>query len=235
MYNSKLLSIITISRYYDKELFKTIKSVDNEFSSFIIDYKIEHIIVCSEEVEYVDESKRKYLYTPPKGIYNAMNIGLNNATGEWIWFLNAGDKCVKGIAIGLLHTMNSCNEDIIKSGIEAIGQETNITFGKIASPHQGTFYRKNILTSIGGYREDYKIISDRIVFDIFFLKKVKMYQSNLIVAQFYKNGISSTKYGKKLTYKESFKYAMEYPISLFRWYRYLKSIYNYLKCLYENK
>jgi hypothetical protein len=126
------------------------------------------------------------------------------------------------------------NVNVIKAGIETIGQEINITFGKIASPHQGTFYRKNILTIVDGFREDYKIISDRIVFDILFLRKVKMYQCNLVVAKFYENGISSSKNGKKLICKESFKYAMEYPINLFRWYRYFKSIHNYWKCKYEN-
>jgi glycosyltransferase involved in cell wall biosynthesis len=226
-----LLSIITVSRYYDEELFRTIKSVDNDFSSFINKCEVEHIIVCSEEVEYANKDNREYIYTPPKGIYNAMNIGLHNSIGEWVWFLNAGDECIKGVSLKLLQIINSCDEkvNVIKAGVGTIGQEVNVTFGKIASPHQGTFYRKNILTIVGGFREDYKIISDRIMFDTLFLRRLKMYQCDLVVAKFYENGISSSKNGKKLICKESFKYAMEYPISIFRWYRYFKSIYIYVK------
>jgi hypothetical protein len=224
-----LLSIITVSRYYNEELFKTVKSVDDEFSLFIEQFEVEHLIVCSEEVEYVNENNRKYIYTLPKGIYNAMNIGLNNAIGEWVWFLNAGDECMRNISVKLLKLMNSCDENVIKSGVESVGQKTKIVFGKLVSPHQGTFYRKKTLNTIGGYREDYKIISDRIVFDILLSKKIKMYNSNLIVARFHEIGVSSTSDGKNLICKESFKYAMEYPVSLFRWYRYLKSLHNYLK------
>jgi hypothetical protein len=161
-----------------------------------------------------------------------MNTGLNNAAGEWVWFLNAGDECMSGISVKLLQVINSCAENItvIKAGVESItGYSSKTVFGGIASPHQGTFYRKSILTAIGGYREDYKIISDRIMFDILFIKKMKMHQCSLVVAKFYENGISSTKNGKKLICKESFKYAMEHPTGLFRWYRYFKSIYLYLK------
>jgi glycosyltransferase involved in cell wall biosynthesis len=201
-----LLSIITVSRYYDAELFRTIKSVDDDFSSFINRSEVEHIIVCSENVEYANENNRKYIYTHPKGIYNAMNIGLNDATGEWVWFLNAGDECIKGVSVELLQIMNSCDEEtkVIKAGVETISEKINITFGRIASPHQGTVYRKNILTIVGGYREDYRIISDRIIFDILYLRKVKMVQCSLVIAKFYINGISSSKKGKKLICTESF-------------------------------
>jgi glycosyltransferase involved in cell wall biosynthesis len=223
-----ILSIITVSRYYDDDLLKTNKSVDDDFSHFIGKYDVEHIVICSEEVKYANEYKRKYIYTPPKGIYNAMNIGLNNANGEWVWFLNAGDECMRDISTKLLHIMNSCSESIIKSGVEVIGDDVKIVFGRIVAPHQGTFYRKKILNIIGGYREDYKIISDWIVFNVLLSKKIKMYQSNLIVAKFYKNGVTSTNEGKWLICKESFKYTMEYPISLYRWYRFFISLY---KCI----
>ncbi|MDR0606477.1 MAG: glycosyltransferase [Bacteroidales bacterium] len=227
-----ILSIITVSRYYDEELFKTIKSVDNNFSSFIAKYEVDHIIVCSEKAEYANNDNRKYIYTPPKGIYNAMNIGLHCAIGEWVWFLNAGDECMEGIGAKLLQIMKLCNhnEIIIKAGVESIRKNNiKIMFGKIVSPHQGTFYRKKELKNIRGYREDYKIISDWIVFESFLSRKAKMLQTDLIVARFYENGISSTKEGKWLICKESFKCAMEHPTRIFRWYRHFKSIYNYIK------
>jgi glycosyltransferase involved in cell wall biosynthesis len=226
-----ILSIITISRYYDDKLLKTIRSVDYDFSSFIDKHEVEHIIVCGEEIVYTNTSERKYLYAPPKGIYNAMNIGLNNAIGEWIWFLNAGDKCMKGISEKLLHTILFCNKqgkNIIKAGVESVSNYGSKTvFGKVVSPHQGTFYKRCILSDTGGFREDFKMISDRVLFDEFLMQGIKMYQSKLIAAKFYENGISSTCDGRWLICKESYKYAMEHPVNVFRWYRYLKSIYNY--------
>jgi glycosyltransferase involved in cell wall biosynthesis len=216
-----ILSIITVSRYYDEELFKTIESVDNDFSLFIDKCEVEHIIVCSEKAGYASKDNRKYIYTPPKGVYNAMNIGLHRAIGEWLWFLNAGDECMEGISAKLMQIMSFCNASIIKSGVEAINDSgCRIVFGKIVSPHQGTFYKRHILSEMGGFREDYKIISDRILFDKFLIKRIKMYQSELIVARFYENGISST--GKDIKIKESLCHALELPVSPLRWYRYFK-------------
>jgi glycosyltransferase involved in cell wall biosynthesis len=237
MYNSKLLSIITVSRYYDEELFKTIKSVDNEFLSFIINGEIEHIIVCSEEVEYTNEAKRKYIYTPPKGIYNAMNVGLHNAIGEWLWFLNAGDETKTGISGKLLNYFNLySNVDIIIAGISIVkdGQCFD-SFGRKFPPHQSTFYKNKVLSRIGGYREDFRGISDVIVFDRLDNKKSSKCKVNLIVANYYWNGFSSSVKGKKIIRKEFFRYAILKPYSPLRWYRYFKNVYNYWKCVYENQ
>jgi glycosyltransferase involved in cell wall biosynthesis len=210
--------------------------VDNDFSFFLEKDEVEHIVVCSEKAEYDIKSKRIYVCTPPKGIYNAMNIGLYNAKGNWVWFLNAGDECMMGVSSKLLQIINSCGENVnvIKAGVETIGQAVNVTFGKLASPHQGTFYKKRILTIAGGFREDYKIISDRIMFDILLLKRVKMYRCNLVVARFYENGISSSENGKKQICKESFRYAISKPYDILRWYRYFKDVNNYWRCKNEN-
>jgi glycosyltransferase involved in cell wall biosynthesis len=217
------LSIITVSLYCDDELFKTLKSVNETFSLFMNKSEVEHVIVCSEKMEYADEGNRKYICAYPKGIYNAMNIGLNSAVGEWVWFLNAGDECINGIGAELLQIMSVCNAGVIKSGIESIKNGISITvYGKIVSPHPGTFYKRRILSGAGGFREDYKVISDRIMFDRLMMKRIKMYQSKLVVARFYENGISSGGEGKDIKIRESLRYALKFPVSPLRWYRYFK-------------
>jgi hypothetical protein len=230
-----ILSIITVSRYYNEELFKTIKSVDADFASFIDQCEVEHIIVCSENVEYVKENNRKYIYTPPKGIYNAMNIGLNNATGEWTWFLNAGDDAKTGISKKLLEYLNRYNNvGIIIAGVSIIKKgQCFDSFGRKFPPHQSTFYKRKLLSMIGGYREDFKGISDVIAFDQL-NKQTSKCKIDIIVANYYWNGFSSSVKGKKIIRKEFFRYALLKPYSLLRWYRYFKNVYNYWKCKNEN-
>jgi glycosyltransferase involved in cell wall biosynthesis len=229
-----ILSIITVSRYFDESLFKTVKSVDSEFLPLLND-KVEHIVVCSENTGYnCIVNNRKCIYIPPRGIYNAMNVGLNNAKGEWLWFLNAGDEAKNGISDILFNSFKS-NNDILIAGVCIIkdGQYKN-SFGRKFPPHQSTFYRKKCLLSIGGYREDFKGISDVIVFDMLINRNVSKCKINLIVANYYWDGFSSSVDGKKIIKKEFFRYAMLKPYSLLRWYRYLKNVYNYWKCVYYN-
>lgn len=90
------LSIITIC-YNDLEgLQKTLRSLQSQTSK-----NFEHIIVDGASADGTLEFLKSF--TPgwkltwksekDRGIYDAMNKGLLLATGEYVWFLNAGDDC----------------------------------------------------------------------------------------------------------------------------------------------
>ena len=61
---------------------------------------IEHIIIDGASTdgskELIEEYvKKKWVICfsePDKGIYDAMNKGLQKATGDYVWFINAGDS-----------------------------------------------------------------------------------------------------------------------------------------------
>jgi glycosyltransferase involved in cell wall biosynthesis len=227
-----VLSIITISRWDDSELDKTLESINKNFTGLLKDETVEHIIVLGETaVVNDDETGRHYYAASPKGIYNAMNFGLSKAKGEWVWFLNAGDECVDNIHGKLLQALTSCNAGVFKAGVNAINSNnaTNIIFGRLISPHQSTFYRTKALQKIGGYREDFKIISDQVAFETLLFKRIKMHRSRLIVANFYENGVSRSIEGKSMACKERLKYTLECPINILSWYIYIRTVQNYLK------
>jgi glycosyltransferase involved in cell wall biosynthesis len=89
-----VVSIITITYNAEKFLEKTIRSVLAQTYPHI-----EYIIIDGKSKDStVDIIKRyeaniaQWISEPDKGIYDAMNKGLARATGEFVWFMNAGDE-----------------------------------------------------------------------------------------------------------------------------------------------
>ena len=86
-------SIITVAYNASQVLKKTILSVINQTYN-----PIEYIIIDGGSSDGTVDLIRQYqsglhywISEPDKGIYDAMNKGLRVATGDYVWFLNAGD------------------------------------------------------------------------------------------------------------------------------------------------
>lgn len=101
-----VISVITITYNAEKVLEKTIQSVlqqKNCSIEYILvdgsskDSTVDIIRKYEQEVqlgkfECVVPSAFRWISEPDKGLYDAMNKGMQMATGEFIWFINAGDK-----------------------------------------------------------------------------------------------------------------------------------------------
>jgi glycosyltransferase involved in cell wall biosynthesis len=95
------LSIISININNKNGLRKTIESVVNQnFTNF------EYIVIdggsSDGSVEIIKEFEDKISYwisEPDKGIYNAMNKGIQVAKGEYLLFLNSGDWLVDEVKL----------------------------------------------------------------------------------------------------------------------------------------
>ena len=89
--SDNVLSIVTICYNNLNGLKATISSIDYQTP-------IQHIIIDGHSadgtVEYLsslDNQKITWISEPDKGIYDAMNKGLNMAKGDYVIFMNAGD------------------------------------------------------------------------------------------------------------------------------------------------
>ncbi|HPE99044.1 MAG TPA: glycosyltransferase family 2 protein [Bacteroidales bacterium] len=101
-----VVSIITITYNAEKVLEKTMQSVlqqKNGSVEYVIvdgnskDKTVEIIQRFEKEIaegKYpaVKSSDFRYISEPDKGLYDAMNKGMQMATGDFVWFINAGDK-----------------------------------------------------------------------------------------------------------------------------------------------
>jgi len=90
-----IFSLITVTYNAEKTVERTLKSVKEQT------YKnIEYIIIDGISKDNTLHIVKKYqlnipnflcISEPDKGLYDAMNKGLQQASGDYVWFLNAGD------------------------------------------------------------------------------------------------------------------------------------------------
>ena len=201
------LSIITINRNNADGLRKTLSSVAAQT------YRdIEHIIIDGASIdgsvdiikEYAKTSKAVIWATEPdKGIYNAMNKGIEKAAGEYLFFLNSGDFLVSNDVLeNIIPELNGT--DIVSGRCNVsdkgkvvwtspyLQQITLHTLYTVGLPHQSTFIRRELFDKLGYYREDFRYNSDiefwyrAIIFDNCSVKGI-----DTIVADYNLDGIST--------------------------------------------
>lgn len=154
MKDNPIISIVTVCFNATTEIEDTILSVINQTYS-----NIEYIIVDGASTDgTVDVIKKyenkitKWISEPDKGIYNAMNKGIDMATGEWINFMNAGDKFVdnrvlddfkkgfEGTSDVLFGNSVLSNNGVLKQRKGKLNSDDFPTLG-----HQSTFVRTSLM------------------------------------------------------------------------------------------
>lgn len=199
------LSIITINYNNKKGLLKTIKSVVNQNINFDTnDY--EFIIIDGGSTdgsvdvinEYVDEIDY-WVSKKDKGIYNAMNKGIDIANGEYCLFLNSGDTFYDSYTLQLCFPYLD-GTDVLAGGYKIdLGEVFNpprvITFEKLYNHqqpcHQSSFIRTKLLKKYH-YDEKYKLVSDWKFFIQIFIYDNSSYKPMEVVVSVYDTcGISS--------------------------------------------
>lgn len=126
MSNHPRISVITVVFNGEKHIGRTIESVLNQHNS-----SIEYIIVDGKSTDgtlqiiegYPDNIK--VISEPDEGLYDAMNKGLEVATGEYVWFLNAGDQIYGSDTVKQMMEGAEGNPDIIYGGTMIIDEAQN--------------------------------------------------------------------------------------------------------------
>lgn len=218
----KKLSIITINYNDASGLEKTIKSVlCQTFDDF------EYIVIDGNSTDGSKDIISKYkdqidiaISEPDTGIYNAMNKGAAHANGEYLLFLNSGDNLKENNSLELLFKTKPSADIVCSVCIDYDNQKLyykippeNVslyTFRGGSLPHPSSLIKKSIFNKVGGYKEEFKIISDWCFFvDALLIHKASYSTTDIELAEFNCYGISSTN-----PTKESYK-QQEYLEDLF--------------------
>ncbi|MCB9772391.1 MAG: glycosyltransferase [Candidatus Omnitrophica bacterium] len=189
-------SIITVCLNAQNLIEKTVLSVLEQTYS-----DIEFIIIDGKSSDNTISILEKYksqisqiISEPDKGIYDAMNKGINLSHGEFLYFLNAGDQLMSPntltevaqfikkhptaeLAYGDVKLQNSSdkwilNENTFSGEIRNLRYLYNNMFSQ-----QRAFFKRTIFDKLGKFNTTYKIIAD---FDMAF----RAYQSGLPFAYF---------------------------------------------------
>lgn len=202
--HSMKLSVITINYNNLEGLSKTCESVisqsDNEFEWIVIDGGS-----TDGSKEYIEALKRKPDYwcsESDNGIYAAMNKGIGKTHGDYLLFLNSGDRLASPSviteALPYLH-----DGDIIYGNALFCKpkKERLVTYPEsftlyhlwkgFTPCHQATFIRAELLRN-DGYKECYKIVSDYRKWIEWKLQERSFKHIPLTVCRYMLNGISST-------------------------------------------
>lgn len=196
-------SIITVCLNSEKTIEKTIHSVISQKN-----IEMEYIIIDGVSSDRTLDIVNKYndqidiiVSEPDKGIYDAMNKGIQLSSGDIIGIINSDDwyepnaleivnKCFEsnkdiGIIYGDLNLVNQYSIEKMKN------VEFKTIWYQMAVNHPACFVKKEIYNMLGLYSMKYDIASDFEWINRAFFSRVKFAHINHILANFRMDGISN--------------------------------------------
>jgi len=204
-----ILSIITINFNNAEGLEKTINSVVSQlFQDF------EYLVIDGgsndNSVNVIKQNNRINYWESKKdgGIYDAMNKGILNASGQYLLFLNSGDYLCENVLQNVFKEKQT--KDIIYGNMKINWGGSKVTEGFMPNQitiehmvkdtlwHPVSFIKKELFDKFGLYNTNYKIVAD---YDFFFktiiMNKVSTYHLNVFISEYNVEGLSSLPSNKK--------------------------------------
>ncbi|MBO3116691.1 glycosyltransferase [Winogradskyella sp. DF17] len=210
------LSIITINYNNAIGLKKTMESIASQswrdFEHIVIDgNSSDH---SSDIVKSFNYPQLSYLSEADSGIYNAMNKGIDKASGKYLLFLNSGDTLENPEVLDKVNPYFAEDYSVLSGHIifdEPNGKRLRehpekMTFSYLvgnAVSHPSTFIKRDLFQKYGKYNERFKIVSDWA----FFLKVLGLNDESYLklpetITVFDVDGVSTQKDNLEKIYKE---------------------------------
>lgn len=205
------ISVVTIVFNDADHILATVGSVGSQTARA----NIEYIVVdgastdgTSELLERQSSDIDIYIREKDSGIYNAMNKGLRAATGDYVIFMNSGDrfsdhdvvrKVVESIAgkeklpAMVYGHYRECLGEERTFGVKPSRQPDKIWYGPVAS-HQSTFYNLAFLKNNNlVYDESFRIAADyRLTLETLVRSRYDALRLDLCISDFDISGVSNT-------------------------------------------
>ena len=227
------ISIITPTLNAESVIENAILSVkDQQYDDY------EHIIMDAGSTDRTLEIVHKYdhlkcISKPDKGIYDAMNNGIEKAQGEWVYFMGADDSLhstdvLKTISTEMVEPFEIVYGDVVSDRFNGrYGGEFDHErlLGNDNICHQAIFFNKRVFTKIGGFDLRYIAQSD---WDHnlrwLFRTDIKSNHIDLIIANFADGGFSSVSGDTSFQKDKRFNY-VKYGHTVLPWRKSMSLLY----------
>lgn len=207
--NKPLITVVTVVFNGEKYLEKTIQSIINQ------DYdNVEYVIIDGGSTDNTIEIIKRYenqidywVSEPDGGIYDAMNKGITLATGEWINFMNVGDKLHTADTLSKIYKFTKHDKSTVLYGnvlcvydlshcITQQSKSLETIYQGMPFSHQSSFVKSKYLKRYG-FDLQYSICAD---YDLMF----KLYTQGLIFEPINIVIADYDMYGKSTSFSRSF-------------------------------
>jgi glycosyltransferase involved in cell wall biosynthesis len=207
------LSIVTVVKDDAEGLARTLASIAGQETAGLDDTDVELVVIDgstggpAEEPSPVPGVRVVYQWQEPRGVYAAMNAGLAAATGEYVYFLNAGDEfgdehavaaIRRGVAdgapgwlYGQVRFVDEAGQATVPPPFDYPGERAAAFSRGRFPPHQGTVASTALLRSIGGFDPSYRVAADYAAF-LRLSRAAEPRELPEVIATFYQGGLSST-------------------------------------------
>lgn len=174
---SSTISIIIATYNAEKYLQNCLNSIIPQLNE-----TIELIVIDGgskdDSVEVIKKNQQhiaSWISEPDKGIYDAWNKGLQNATGDWIMFVGADDQLMPNALSVYKQFINdnvAADIDLISSTVQMIDENGTIIrikgwpflwpmfLKEMTIAHPGALHSKRLFEKYGNFNIDYKIVGD---------------------------------------------------------------------------
>ncbi len=207
-----ILSIITVCKNQAENIALTCESVAAQtwrnFERIVIDGASDD--GTQNILSRYRNNMATYVSESDAGVYNAMNKGIQRASGRRILFLNGGDRLAADSTLAEVF-QQEYNEDILFGDEIREGKKKNpgyvsvphgcpfdkLFFARHTIPHQSAFIRRELFSRHGLYDESYKIAGDWEKWIAFAAQGSTFRHLKMVVSIFKKGGMSAREVTKK--------------------------------------
>ncbi len=215
-----LITVVTVVFNGEAHLEETILSVINQTHD-----NVEYIIVDGGSTDATMDIIRKnedfidyWVSEKDTGIYDAMNKGIDLATGIWINFMNCGDLLLTMPINDMKYCLNLVYGEVVTSNGKKISISKNVKYSDFKKGmvvcHQACFYKTKKAKDIR-YDKNYKLAADQ-KFTAQFFKLGGTFFCNRVLALYDLNGISTRNHFKilkeKLRLNKENRFSLLWPV-----------------------
>lgn len=162
-----LLSIIIPTLQADQALRRTLATIPISDVEVVIVSGDSANSICAPQSPWIARSGIKIFFAERRGIYNAMNIGIEKSSGEFIFFCGSGDLIIPSTLRTLIEKIRQgrfSNHELIVAPV-AISGPMRIRFPSLSCRpaiihHQGCIFPRRLLDKFGFYDEGFRLHGD---------------------------------------------------------------------------